>query len=357
MGCCCLQVTFQAESMHQAKHLYDHLTPITPLILALSASSPVWRGYLANIDARYNVIKESWDDRTPEEFSYLIARYDSVELYLSDEGKKYNDLNTPFHEESLETMKKNNVDEAIAKHYSNFFLRDPILLSQEDLQHEDDPEYTTNFDIISTLVWKTLRLKMPPLKSPENNNIGWRIEFRPCELQLTTFENTAFATFIILLTRAIADDPKINFLVPISKVRENLDRSVRINASVDEKFYFRANYDNNSECVLEEMSMNEIVNGSDRFKGLIPIINNYLDKNYSDKVEIRSKIDSYLKLIELRARGDILTPASWMRRFITSHEKYEHNSKVSQEIVYDLMIKIKDMYSSEYSLDFLRTSI
>ena len=44
-----------------------------------------------------------------------------------------------------------------------------------------------------------MRFKPPPPGSP----IGWRVEFRPMEVQLTDFENAAFAVFIVLLTRAI----------------------------------------------------------------------------------------------------------------------------------------------------------
>lgn len=35
--------------------------------LALTAASPIWRGYLADVDSRWNVIAGSVDDRTPEE--------------------------------------------------------------------------------------------------------------------------------------------------------------------------------------------------------------------------------------------------------------------------------------------------
>ena len=49
MGCCCLQMTFQAQSIDEARHLYDQLTPLTPILLALSASSPIWRGYLSDV--------------------------------------------------------------------------------------------------------------------------------------------------------------------------------------------------------------------------------------------------------------------------------------------------------------------
>ena len=35
--------------------------------LALTAASPLWRGYIADVDARWNVIAGSVDDRTEEE--------------------------------------------------------------------------------------------------------------------------------------------------------------------------------------------------------------------------------------------------------------------------------------------------
>lgn len=60
------------------------------------------------------------------------------------------------------------------------------------------------------------------------------------ELQLTDFENAAFAVFIVLLTRVILTY-KLDFLKPISKVDENIRRAQKNNAVRDEKFYFRQN--------------------------------------------------------------------------------------------------------------------
>ena len=36
MGCCCLQVTFQARDVQESRHLYDHLAVLSPILLALS---------------------------------------------------------------------------------------------------------------------------------------------------------------------------------------------------------------------------------------------------------------------------------------------------------------------------------
>jgi hypothetical protein len=42
--------------------------------LALTAASPAWRGYLADVDCRWNVIAGSVDDRTPEERGLRVRR-------------------------------------------------------------------------------------------------------------------------------------------------------------------------------------------------------------------------------------------------------------------------------------------
>ena len=61
--------------------------------------------------------------------------------------------------------------------------------------------------------WQTVRFKPPPPNSP----IGWRIEFRSMEAQMTDFENAAFSVFVVLITRAIFSF-NLNFYVPISEV-------------------------------------------------------------------------------------------------------------------------------------------
>ena len=59
-----------------------------------------------------------------------------------------------------------------------------------------------------------MRFKPPP----PGSSIGWRVEFRVCDVQLTDFENAAFVVVIMLLTRAILTY-KLNLLIPISYVR------------------------------------------------------------------------------------------------------------------------------------------
>lgn len=79
-----------------------------------------------------------------------------------------------------------------------------------------------------------MRFKPPPL----NSSIGWRVEFRPTELQLTDFENAAFVTFILLLSRTILKF-NLNLLIPLSKVDENIATALKRDAVLNEKFYFK----------------------------------------------------------------------------------------------------------------------
>ena len=67
MGMCCLQVTFQCRDIHESRHLYDQLAVLTPIMLSLSAATPILRGRLADTDVRWATIAASVDDRTPQE--------------------------------------------------------------------------------------------------------------------------------------------------------------------------------------------------------------------------------------------------------------------------------------------------
>lgn len=78
---------------------------------------------------------------------------------------------------------------------------------------QDDEESMDHFENIQSTNWQTIRFKPPPVDSP----IGWRVEFRSMEVQMTDFENAAFSIFIVLLTRAILSF-NLNFYMPISKV-------------------------------------------------------------------------------------------------------------------------------------------
>jgi glutamate--cysteine ligase catalytic subunit len=352
MGCCCLQMTFQAQSLTEARHLYDQLTPLTPIMLALSAASPIWRGYLADVDCRWNVISGACDDRTREELGleelktnrFVIpkSRYASLSCYLSEENSKYNDLNVVKDEEIYKNLLENGIDSAMAQHMAHLFIRDPLVLFKEKLDIDDELE-TDHFENIQSTNWQTMRFKPPPIQS----TIGWRVEFRPTELQISDFENAAFTTFLVLMTRVILSF-RLNLVMPLSKVDTNMQNAQKRNACLEQKFYFRRNISTGTsnesnksqdECELVEMTINEIVNGSDHFPGCIQLILDYLS-NLDVDVETQCTIKQYLKLVETRANGTKMTVAAFIRKFVESHPKYNQDSRINDEINYDLMWRI-----------------
>lgn len=113
-----------------------------------------------------------------------------------------------------------------------------------------------------------MRFKPPP----PNSTIGWRVEFRSMEVQLSDFENAAYSVFIVLLTRVILSFG-LNFYIPISKVDANMQTAHKRDAVLNDKFYFRKNVFTTpktssrpgtpveDEDEYELMTMNEIVNG------------------------------------------------------------------------------------------------
>ncbi|CAL1548977.1 unnamed protein product, partial [Lymnaea stagnalis] len=186
MGNCCLQVTFQASCLDEAKTLYDQLAVMCPIMLALSASSPVYRGYLSDNDTRWPVMAGACDDRTKEERGveplkenqYRIAksRYDSIDSFISTLGQQYNDIHLTFNQEIFEELIAEGVDDLLARHIAHLFIRDPVLVFAQNLDQDDEND-TNHFENIQSTNWQTMRFKPPP----PNSNIGWRVEFRPME--------------------------------------------------------------------------------------------------------------------------------------------------------------------------------
>jgi glutamate--cysteine ligase catalytic subunit len=72
MGSCCLQITFQAKNITEGRKMYDQLSPLGPILVALTAATPIYKGYLADTDVRWNQISAAVDDRTPEELGEKV---------------------------------------------------------------------------------------------------------------------------------------------------------------------------------------------------------------------------------------------------------------------------------------------
>jgi len=83
-----------------------------------------------------------------------------------------------------------------------------------------------------------MRLKPPPSL---NSSIGWRVEFRTLDVQLTDYENAAFIALLHLLVSYVNTETQLNSAMPISKCDENLEKAHTRDAVNTETFWWPTN--------------------------------------------------------------------------------------------------------------------
>eukprot|EP00834_Sanchytrium_tribonematis_P000168 NODE_4_length_77007_cov_1.156642.p8 type:complete len:578 gc:universal NODE_4_length_77007_cov_1.156642:29913-31646(+) len=261
MGCCCLQLTFQCSNIDEGRRLFDQLAPLAPLVMALSAASPIFKGYLTDRDCRWEVISASVDDRNPFERGNLNSkdsihipksRYGPISTYISnyhDFDDRYNDTELVVDADVFKRLMESGMDYRLSRHFAHLFTRDPLVIYKELLK-QDNTKVTDHFENINSTNWQTMRFKPPP---DFTSDIGWRVEFRSMEVQPSDFGNAAFSIFIILLTRAIISF-NLNFYIPISKNDENLERAHIRDAVNLQKFWFRNQVQNYNDTHEENDS-------------------------------------------------------------------------------------------------------
>eukprot|EP00812_Abedinium_dasypus_P011649 NODE_51_length_2387_cov_309.810892.p1 GENE.NODE_51_length_2387_cov_309.810892~~NODE_51_length_2387_cov_309.810892.p1 ORF type:complete len:753 (+),score=153.23 NODE_51_length_2387_cov_309.810892:90-2261(+) len=463
MGACCLQVTLQARDVGEARVLYDQLGVVAPIMLALTAATPAWRGHLAATDVRWNVISQSVDCRTagergeaplaPGEQALAKSRYAGISRYIAPRPRateaqqppaagataatpaadaevaepaseprgtgaepepesgdgaeavdlevappgagsmggrcckrpkhlpKYDDDEPAINQQALDFLLQEGIDEVMARHVASMYVRDPLVVYRELLE-QDHTTTNDHFENIQSTNWNSVRFKLPP----PGSSIGWRVEFRTMELQLTDFENAAFSVFVVLLSRIIIVF-NLNFYIPMSRNDANMETAHVTDAVVAEKFYFRKKCICHDACNVvlyhstppairthscardilhprfpsvfgtgravdaadadpngDLMSCDEILNGSaaddeekaDAFPGLIPLIHAYLDLIECTGAT-RAVLNCYLDLVGLRASGKLVTAAKWMRTFVQAHAAYQKDSVINPTVHNDLV--------------------
>lgn len=150
-----------------------------------------------------------------------------------------------------------------------------------------------------------MRFKAPPSHS---SSIGWRVEFRTLDIQLTDYENSAFIILMGMITNVL-NCFDINFFMPISLIDENMNRAHKRDAVTKEKFWWRTKNISRSDFensdlkasdfvrsslnsiveeqdsdVLHELYLHEILGGKQEigYIGILPLIERYMDvKNYT----------------------------------------------------------------------------
>ena len=386
MGCCSLQTTFQAKDLAESRHLYDHLAALTPVMLALTAATPILRGWLMDEDCRWDIVADSVDDRTKAERGEEDAshggdprmagggvrrlaksRFGPMDCYMcnckggqNEESKvaAYNDVPLVYDQEHYDRLIRSGVDPVLAQHVAHLFSRDSLVIFPERIDL-DDRLASDHWESLQSTNWQTVRWKPPPahkgvMDTRSEQHIGWRVEFRSMEIQITDFENAAFVVFIVLLSRVILG-LELNTYIPISKLDENMRTAHKRGAVTGERFWFRSNLMPEevgkascwtgptapSNCEL--MTVEEILTGKgDQYPGLVPLCRTYLDFIGCDSIT-RAKVDTYLDFICDRASGKLLTTAGWIRQFVKAHPDYRGDSRVSQPVAYDLLMACRDI--------------
>lgn len=201
MGCCCLQITFQCKDVDESRFLYDQLAVMTPIMMALTASTPILKGRLADTDCRWGIISESVDCRTPAERGrpdpnapyeenaakgqrrIYKSRYDSISAFIypgaiaptmegnsSDAENKgnndgedkglgnrvlnmYNDIPVPVDEESYEKLLEAGIDPTLAQHVAHLFIRDPLVVFDGAVEEVDDDTQTEHWESLQSTNW------------------------------------------------------------------------------------------------------------------------------------------------------------------------------------------------------------
>ncbi|EGR31102.1 hypothetical protein IMG5_117750 [Ichthyophthirius multifiliis] len=370
MGSSCLQTTFSAKNLSHARVLYDQLAIISPLFLALTAGSPIFKGKLANVDTRWDIIAASVDCRTPEERdkqskSYIPkSRYGSISLFISEEQRNlqiYNDLNFPLNQQIMDFTKQKaeemqiQIDQRMLQHIGFLFIRDPLVVFEQKIE-QDNSKSTSHFESIQSTNWNSVRIKPPPAM---DSKIGWRVEFRTMECQITDDENAAFALLSSIFVRLFYQNNQINFYMPISKVDENFERAKLPNAIINQKFWFRTNVFDDGEPLLQELYLREIFFGKDDvFEGLFfiseSIWEDFLSKAYKQSHQQYNKKSAFYKVwdfVKEKTFGKRKTLSSWIRDFVQNHPAYQKDSIINQDVNFDLVNTIVGITSGNIKDD------
>lgn len=364
-GVCSLQVTLGTSDMSEARWLYDQFHIFTPIWLALSASTPFHKGTLLNTDTRWEIRCQAQDDRNERERSpggIFKTRSGPISLFISEDARNfdcYNDERKTINKWAWRYLFKKakeldvKIDRKLLDHFSFLFVRDYLCIFERSTTYEPSLEDTKLFEGIQSSNWNDVRFKPPPSM---DSSIGWRVEFRSPDVQLTPELNFLFSHSIQVLGRLLIKlRDQINFYIPMSMVTENFRRANMINAAVKEKFFFRTNVFEAGHPVVEELTVNEIFKGKGSFMGLQRIVDVFLDKSLDLVLEeskmnhgkITDQVRATFQFLSDIASGQIPTTATRIRAIIKEHPLYKGDSLLSEALLDALTGRLLDLQSSK----------
>jgi hypothetical protein len=183
----------QCNSERESRYLHDQLAVLGPLLQALSAATPIFRGRLAATDTRWDAISMAVDDRNPVEEGLLQSaeaeaawaqpesagsgvrrlsrsRYSSVGMLIGqpeDAAEQaridsLNDVPVDFDETAMQELTAAGMDAVLARHVAHLFTRDPLVIF-DDAIALDDERALDHFENIQSTNWRSMRWKLPSL--------------------------------------------------------------------------------------------------------------------------------------------------------------------------------------------------
>ena len=356
-GGCGLQATFSGDNLQEACRLHDQIIPLGPLMLALSAATPIYKGRLVATDTRWKTMSWAGDGCKSSEKPHLQPRTGCTPMYLEEcpSARKINDRALKSAEGPISDLRKHGVPPALATYFAHVLGREPMsgtisTSSSDSMSSSLQDTRMKSLDLHMSTWWPHVRLKLPVL-STANTSLPWRVEFRPMEAQPSDMENAALVVALRILHQTIQHFD-LDLKIPISAVQDNMDRTCDRNAATDQLFRFAAQ----STCSTGEPALafdgwarlDVIFNGGSdgagqMWRGLLPLARDYLvhrDIASLSRNE-QEKIFGALDLLSARASGKLETPAKWMRRFVAeSAPNSLCDEEISPSLYYDMVLAL-----------------
>lgn len=344
---CCTQATFLARDVEEARFLTDQFLVLAPLFLALTAATPFLRGLVADTDTRWQTFQQCWDDRSREELAMVRnSRTSPCDLYIgadlqegADAGLEVvlNDVAVSVHEPAQKTLQEAGVDALMSRHVAHLLVRDPLMVFEDKLGI-DDQEAADHWEQLQGTNWGNVRFKPPPA----GGSIGWRVEFRSPEVQLTDYENAAIVAVIRVLAEIIVEQ-RWDLRIPVSKCDENDLTSSERDAASQGLFWFRDLADGAERSAVSKRPLADILSGD---HGVFTRCHAWLQQKFQDglcSASTLATLRNYMSLFARRATGELPTPAGFLRAWLRGHSAYAGDGVVPPAFVRELCVFAADV--------------